>query len=144
MTTIAWTGEEVAADTRGTVGQLVQQSPTIKLIKRKGVIYCLTGDFAQCLAVVDWLSSGADIEEAPAFIDEPGFDILAIENSVTGNIFSNSYHPYPVEPPVTLGTGHEIALGAIMAGATAYEAVEYACRLDMNSGLPVQKMKVRK
>ena len=144
MTTIAWTGSEVAADTRGTVGEIIQQSPTEKLIKRKGVIYCLTGDFAQCLAVVDWLSSGADISEAPDFIDEPGFDILAIKDSVTGNIFANSFHPYPVSPPVTLGTGHAVALGAIMAGASAQEAVTIACKVDLNSGLPVQVEKVKK
>lgn len=143
MTTIAWTGSEVAADTRGVVGDLVQQSPTIKLLERKGVIYCLTGDFGQCLAVVDWLISGASIDEAPQFLDEPGFDILVIEDSDTGHIYSASYHSYPVDPPVTMGTGHHVAIGAIMAGASAYQAVEIACKLDNNSGLPVQRMKVK-
>jgi len=144
MTTIAWTGDEVAADTLGTVSDLIQQSPTEKLIKHKGVIYCLTGDFAQCLAVVDWLKCGADLSAVPEFLDEPGFDILVIKDSATGHIFANSFHPYPVSPPVTLGTGHQIALGAIMAGATAHQAVEHACRVDVNSGPPIMKMKVRK
>lgn len=144
MTTIAWTGPEVAADTRGTISEYIQQSPTEKLIKHKGVIYCLTGDFAQCLAVVDWLKRGADLGDVPDFLDEPGFDILVIKDSVTGHVYANSYHPYQVSPPVTLGTGHAVAIGAIMAGASAYEAVEHACKLDMNSGLPVQKMTVRR
>jgi len=143
MTTIAWTGSEVAGDTRGTIVELIQQSPTEKLIKRKGVIYCLTGDLAQCLAVVDWLSSGADIDEAPTFLEEPEFDILAIHDSVTGYVYASEYYAYRVDPPFTLGTGHALALGAILAGAGAKRAVEVSAMADINTGLPVQLMKVK-
>ena len=141
MTTIAWTGLEVAADTRCTAGDLILQSPTEKLTKHKGVIYCLAGNFAQAQAVVDWLKRGADPSEEPTFTD-PEFGVLVIKDYVTGYIFVNELLSAPAGPPITMGTGDAIAMGAILAGASAEKAVEIACKLDPNSGPPVQVMKV--
>ena len=40
------------------------------------------------------------------------------------------------------GTGSKAALGAMMAGASARQAVEIACKLDPNSGPPIKTLKI--
>lgn len=42
-----------------------------------------------------------------------------------------------------VGTGSQFAYGAMEAGKTAAEAVEIACKRDINSALPVQELEIK-
>lgn len=44
------------------------------------------------------------------------------------------------EKQLAVGSGGAYALGAMLAGKNAVEAVKIACRLDNNSGLPVESI----
>lgn len=46
------------------------------------------------------------------------------------------------EPYAAVGSGGGYALGAMLAGKSAIEAVRIACKLDNNSGLPVESIKL--
>jgi hypothetical protein len=64
---------------------------------------------------------------------------------VFGGAFPKSYNNNAVSPdtwptPWAWGSGHQIAIGALMAGATAQAAVEIACRVDNLSGGVIQTM----
>ena len=53
-------------------------------------------------------------------------------------IFDNSFHADKVEHGVcAIGTGGMIAFSYLLGGAAPSEAVEKACQVDNNSGLPV-------
>lgn len=87
------------------------------------------------------------IEELREFdIDEMGFHAIAINES-SGHVetYCSSFFPeYNVKTPFhALGTGADIALGAMQAGATAVDAVKVACKLDLASGGRVRKMEVK-
>lgn len=45
-----------------------------------------------------------------------------------------------LDPFITAGSGGQLALGAMEAGASAIEAVKIACRRDTFSGLPVRSL----
>jgi hypothetical protein len=46
-------------------------------------------------------------------------------------------------PFCATGSGWELAIGAMSAGASAEQAVEVACQYDLYSALPVQSMKLK-
>ena len=46
------------------------------------------------------------------------------------------------DPWFAIGSGSHAALGALHAGKTLEEAVEIACRVDVNSGPPIQIMRL--
>lgn len=136
MTTIAWDGKEIAGDSRSCSGGLIDAGVCRKIFLNKRILYGIAGDYAQALAVMRWMSEGRDPDFEPVFI-EPEFEVLMIRNG-TGYFFSGELEGYEVWPPFAIGTGREVALGAMTAGSTAKKAVEAACKLDPNSAAPVK------
>jgi hypothetical protein len=47
-----------------------------------------------------------------------------------------------LNPEAAVGSGSGYALGAMLAGKSAIEAVKIACKIDSNSGLPVESIKI--
>jgi len=138
MTTIVWDGKKIASDSRSCSGGLIDPGVCRKLFSNKNTTSGIAGDYAQALSVMRWMSEGRDPDSEPDFL-EPEYEVLMIRNG-TGYFFSGELHGYEVSAPFALGTGREVALGAIAAGASARKAVEAACRLDPNSAPPVMVM----
>ena len=140
MTTIAWDGRTIAADSQSTEGELRGLHPCKKLSKYKGNIYAFAGTISTCKDVIRWLKRGGKKDDFPA-LAELDFAVLQFKG---GKCYLYQSDPTPIQvlPPYTMGTGKELALGAILAGATASRAVEIACDVDINSGLPVQHYEV--
>jgi len=128
VTTIAWDGKNLACDSRSLTNDTIDQCETQKIFKKSGVYYCLAGEYAQALAVMDYLVTK---KNEPVF-PKPEYQVLVISD--TAQIFDGELHPSPVEPPYAMGTGAQFAYGAILSGKTAKEAVEVAIKLDPYSG----------
>lgn len=76
-------------------------------------------------------------------LDE-SFEALVIDlNTGKCYMYENRLYPYEVHPPFAIGSGFKYAMGALLAGATATQAVEIAIRLDKNSGGPIQTIDLR-
>jgi len=134
MTTIAIRGGVVAADSQVTADGL-RAGSTAKIIKRGQAVAGFTGKCIGGQAFLDWFSSGMQ-GDAP----------LELMDGTTGVIVS------PGNPLLIaheegwerrwvdcegFGSGGDIALGAMLAGATVEEAVRLACTRDTRSGGPI-------
>lgn len=131
MTTIAWDGKTLAADTQWTCAY-VQQHSTPKIHTANGIAWGAAGDAGSALLFDEWMRDGRPDDKKPYF-DKDLFVAIVVEN---GKAFRYEYAliPIPAGRPAATGSGGEIAMGAMMAGATAQRAVEIAIALDMGCG----------
>jgi len=139
VTTVAWDGETLSADTGSLLAGLIDQHPTEKIFKRGKKLYGVAGDFTQAVAVVDFISGKT--KKPPVFMGEPSFDI--IEVSKTGAaVYSNEFYGYPVGAPHAIGSGCHIALSAMLCGKTSKQAVKLAIKLDPSTNGKVRTFKL--
>lgn len=132
MTTIATDGQSMAGDgqsqSRGTV-----VNHTRAKIRRlqNGSIVGGCGDMHDTTAWADWLDGGK-VGDCPIQTEEFGGLILKIDGSVL--MVDHKGRECSVEAPCAVGSGMDLAIGAMMAGATPGEAVNIACKRDPHSG----------
>lgn len=142
MTTIAWDGRFLAADTLMVAGSYRCPQHVDKLAIHGGRVFGITGAYGWAKAIVDWVTKhGADPvlhpligHTAPEGCNLP----LIIEVGAAGapaRSFEGSC-PYPVlvANPEAWGSGAEYAIGAMMWGATAPEAVALAIKANPHTG----------
>lgn len=133
MTTIAYRDDVLAADTQITCGSQIDGWAT-KIYRLGSVLYGATGSSGLTEAFKSWLCRGM-VGEAPALKDG--------ESTANGYIFpggnrvvwryENVWCSHEA-PFFAYGSGGEIALGAMLAGATAEQAVRAAAERDTNTG----------
>jgi hypothetical protein len=129
MTTVAVKDGVLAADS------FVSSSygrKCIKLRKIKRSWYGVAGDWDEALKFFAWRLKGG---EPPSFDDK----IEALELHGKKCFYWCGDTPEEVKPPYAIGSGADLAMGAMAFGATAVEAVELACQLDDTSSGPVVK-----
>jgi len=136
MTTIAWDGKTLAVDSRRCCGDTVTNNTTKKLFLRVGrfVAVAAAGSVGDIQKALRWVRAGekGDMPEGKASlvcIDRAGkcWDLLFEYSTIQKN-----------PGLVTEGSGWEIALGAMDAGATAVEAVKIACKRNVHTGGRIQ------
>ena len=165
MTTIVFKGGEMASDSRVSVdsdaGVIRTYSAaklfrkTIQPTKRKllaggavkqipdgdayDVVIGLAGESTPGLVFLDWYGSG---DPEPESIS--GADFTALILTPQGLFEADAYcRPEQVlDEFYAIGSGAAAAMGAMHHGATAQEAVEISCKIDIYSALPVQVMKL--
>jgi hypothetical protein len=144
MTTIACDGKTVAADDRlvNDRGRIcVYPEPKLRIVPepRGDLIVGVSGTMVD--ALFEWWFDGADPSKKPA---TDGWALVVFRPT-----FLECYThecPYPQRDgyPAAVGSGAGLALGAMLAGKTAREAVEIAAMRDVYTGgiiteLPLQK-----
>lgn len=132
MTTIAWDGELLAADRRACYGSISDAKIT-KIAKTKKGLCGAAGSTPLCAAFKRWFLAGEKGEppslvkgdqDATAFIIRPDGRRLMYDSSGW----------YEVDPgPFAMGSGWEIAIGAMEQGAFADKAVQIAAKFDGNT-----------
>ena len=144
MTTIAWDGKTLATDGRATNNDVVENDSTKKLFKIKGGIHgyvscAICGNYVDALKIIKWIKSGMT-DDFPEIDKETSAAVICIKKNNTLDIYrsANKGFPLPHKGIYTDGSGWEIAMGAMDAGATAIEAVKIACRRDVHSGGKIQ------
>jgi 20S proteasome alpha/beta subunit len=134
MTVIVWDGKTLAADKRGTYGYVGLKTTKIK--KHNNYLLGSCGNSNYGRALVDWFISGGDTEEFPEAIDSDNGGSLMVITPDRKILYYDRY-PYPlvIEGPFhAIGSGSELATGALAMGADAIRAVEIACIYDTGSG----------
>ncbi|MFC4158692.1 hypothetical protein [Chitinimonas lacunae] len=137
MTTVAWDGTTVAADTQANNSGL--RSRTKKLHRlQDGRIYAFSGEIQDGRAVYDWLNGG---EKSP----KP-----AVSSSFVALLICPNGHAYTIEDKLVLlpvlegfraiGSGRNFAMGAMAVGADAVKAVAAAIQLDVYSGGDIETL----
>lgn len=131
MTTIAWDGKTLAADTQASSCGLKFRTSKIGRLK-DGRLYGISGDADYGLAVVDWLNGG----EKPHQADKDDWStilVIGLDGSI--NRYERRLIPITVlEHQHAIGSGRDFAMAAMACGKTAKEAVEIASQLDEATG----------
>lgn len=136
MTTIAFCGRYLAADTMGIRSGNRSEHVGCKIDARDGYAFATGGYWGHYREqLIAWAMCGngeacpgAGVEGAMLMIT-PQRELFVFTHEVP--------FPDPEAAPFALGTGGDIALGAMGAGKTAMEAVQIAARWDIMTGGPI-------
>jgi hypothetical protein len=137
MTTIAFDGRFLAADTQTCQGDARRKGRKIYLIEDQYAI-ATCGETQKSLLFVEWAKRGFKDEERPS-IKEPFAAIVV--NLLTGKVAE--YEDLCVAEPFTEkycanGSGKDIAIAAMELGHDAIAGVKLACKINLYTGLPVE------
>ncbi len=133
MTTIAWDGKTLAADRRVNFSG-ISDAQTTKIVKTDKGLCGAAGITSLCSAFKRWFEAGeegehpslkVDNEISTAVIIRPDGRMFLYDSYGWSEIYAKHY---------AMGSGWEIAIGAMKAGKTAEEAVLIAAKLDGNTG----------
>lgn len=139
MTTVAVRAGVMAADSRMTHDG--RPTRCVKLFKRAGAVIGIAGDDAPALMFVDWYGTG---RARPEMFVHGGADFhaLVIDDKKRVFLFDKWCRGERLTSPFfAIGTGADAATAAMFMGADARRAVAVACKVDINSGLPVVWMR---
>lgn len=145
MTTIAWRGDDIAGDTQSCEGW-TRTGNGSKILRIGDVLAAGSGGSALCQRFRDWLVGGArglpdlgnpekDAYNAVGIVGLPGGVFVRFDAGLPPTWSTAAFY--------AIGSGREVAMGAMAAGATAAEAVRCAISLDIGSGGEVQVLSRR-
>lgn len=146
MTTIAWDGRMLAADTQETAaGHIRLQYRSHKLIELPDVFFVGCGPSSECARLEAWVRRGMKIEDAPQLEGEGQSAVVVNKRSravwtVTGRNTAVAVECH--EPFMATGSGWEFAYAAMALGKNAREAVEFAARFDLFTSVPVDFIEI--
>ena len=142
MTTLAFDGKTLAADTAMTYGGLkVRFTGKIRRFP-SGCLAGFAGDVNSGLLLLDWLES----DDPNALLDLPDSeedsdacaDAILITPDGAISVCGNRGILIPVEGPcLAVGSGMNLAMGLMLAGKSAREAVQTCIERDPYSGFDV-------
>jgi ATP-dependent protease HslVU (ClpYQ) peptidase subunit len=152
MTTIAWDGEYMAADSMVTVGGRINALDAHKLKRGRDFVMGASGDSAQIarwwrdvssMTLAEVVARGyPDYEEGK---NEPRIMIAAPDDRLfthSAGMFLEFQGTISGRRVWAIGSGDEIAIGALLAGATAEAAVHLASEVDPYTGGIITRMRV--
>ncbi len=140
MTTICWRDDVIASDSQFSDGNIASKGK--KLFRLGKLAIGFAGDVSDGYQLVEFLKSKDEEEEPPKLSDD--FEAIAM-NMKTGKCvyFDKQLIQVPIADKFTaIGTGSELAIGAMEYGASAVEAVKIAILRDINSGGRVAVIRV--
>lgn len=113
-----------------------QKWPSNKVEVINEVFYGAAGSCADCEAFMKWARAGKKGRKPKIAPHE----FWALELSKDGlTMWDEELTPYPAMRTFhAIGSGGKVATAAMLLGCTPEKAVELACEIDSNSGLPLQ------
>lgn len=130
MTAIATDGKTMAADGRSLIGQLITSEERVKIVRRDsdGAVCGVAGDATAGQLVREWFLKGADNACIPSVKpgEEPGtpFEALVLQPDGRVLYFDWNFTMTEQAVPCAIGSGREVAIGAMLAGRSPKEAVD--------------------
>jgi hypothetical protein len=137
MTVLAWDGRTLAADTAVSDGDGGPKTRFGRKLRRTadGRLIGGCGDVGPMIELMDWLETGTD-DDMPKI--KGSAECLVILPNRTVALYETNGIPIDVDEPVAaIGSGGALALGALMAGASAVRACEIAIERDPHCGFDV-------
>lgn len=134
MSTIAFRRGIMAADSRGTSGDIIRGKVRKLYQLADGRVVGIAGDVGYEPEFIAWLDDGAKPENRPDFSGASSFSALV--GSTEGFVvYGRELRCQVIGADFyAIGSGNEIALGAMAMGASARRAVELACDFDVYTG----------
>jgi len=144
MTTVAFDGKTFVSDTR-MVAEYYTDGNCRKIFEIGNFIVGIAGEYAQCLLFIEeFKNCGTDLSKSFPMDHISGMTSM-IYNKSNKKLYryEGSGLPMLIKPPYAIGSGSSFAMGAMKYGASAEEAVKIAIKLDISSGLPLNKIEVK-
>ena len=137
MTTIAWDGYVLAADSLEERGNYISSRSIKKIREKNGVFYAITGTHSIFDALIEWHQNDAVPDKMPKISDDNSSILIAIGGGECYAFYTDLPYPDRIYPPMAFGSGWQFAIGAMKNGATAEEAVRIAidCDTHTDSGI---------
>lgn len=130
MTTLAYRAGILAADSLVTCNGL-RDGHVTKIVRIGKVLVGGSGSSAVCLRFREWVAAGLK-GDSPFQDGDSGNGLVVSE---AGVVCWSGNGPVKINMPFySLGSGYQVALGAMDQGASAEEAVRAAIRWDIGSG----------
>ena len=133
MTIIVFKEGILAADTLLVSNVDAVAGEAMKIGMCEGFMGGATGNVIETAAFLEWVENGADWAKYPEFKDPFTGLIINRENVVWHGGKGGISRPV-IAPFHAIGSGEEVAKGALGAGATAKEAVQVAISIDLFCG----------
>ena len=144
MTTIAYKDGIMAADSACFDSVLYQgEVDKLWMLPPIGLIGC-SGEIGAMIQFVDWLQDDSECNSKPNFPDDCDFESIVVD--LDGEVVHYDRHLVPIRVANdfhAIGSRRMLALGAMMAGASAEEAVKIACHYDMVTREPIRTIHLR-
>ena len=136
MTCIAYRAGVMVADSQATMGGL--KMPCLpKITVAGGRLIGAAGDASAINRFVAWFGTDG---KRPRLLKKEEFDAIVVDADGHADHWEEGMEPDRITMPFfAIGSGAELALGAMEMGATAEEAVAVAIKWDANCGGPVVK-----
>lgn len=136
MTTIAWDGKILAADSQMS-SSFIDPLRISKIRRVDDLIFGLAGGAGMMDAFTDFLKGNEDRSRFDRVLKN--FSAIVIGRGKV-LFYCDDLEPIECGTPQAIGSGEQFAMGAMFAGATAEQAVLIAIKLDTGSGAPVETM----
>lgn len=142
MTAVAWNEDIIAWESRVQSGGMNFETRVPKVRVINGKVYAFSGDMDAFDHIIKWEQDGCDLLESAMpetewtlVVWEPGQETAFYTNFVPMKSWT-----WPVH---AIGSGAQIAIAAMRAGADPRRAVEIACELDPGCGGPVHTLSLK-
>lgn len=133
MTTVAWDGKTLAADSQATMGSL--RCTVVKIARsRTGFLAAGAGEINSIVPWLRWVERGLKPDEQPDSLHDKSH-VIIVDPKGRAYTFEGSTTRLPLRAKFwALGSGMELALGAMAMGADARTAVKVAAKFDVYTG----------
>ncbi|HFD86878.1 MAG TPA: hypothetical protein ENJ35_04285 [Gammaproteobacteria bacterium] len=137
MSIIAWDGITLAVDRAATINSTIQETSKSRQLENGAVLaWCRVLESGMVLA--NWYENGANPDDWPECQSGKEWGNLIVVNGLGCFEYEKLYIAQPIiAKHFAWGTGAELALGAMAAGANAETAARIACKHDANCGMGV-------
>jgi ATP-dependent protease HslVU (ClpYQ) peptidase subunit len=144
MTTIATDGRTMAADTHSSTGGLIVNRSAVKVTRAKdGSLVGVAGDCSGDALFRRWLDDGEQQDKLPNFRGADEFVALVLRPDGRLDAFDSSLVPVEYQLPAAIGSGGQLALGAMLAGRSPAQAVAIAAQRDNATGEFVVELELK-
>lgn len=134
MTTVAWDGVSLAADSQATTSSGVRCRAT-KIVKSpNGFVAAGAGGLNSITPWLRWVAAGLKPDDQPTTLDKES-TLLIVDPRGRAYTFEGSAVRLPMrDKQWAIGSGSDLALGAMAMGADARTAVKVAAKFDVYTG----------
>jgi len=132
MTTIAWDGKTLAADTLITEnGKRVGRCSKIENVN--GILFGVSGGVEWLAAFRGWFLGGMKGDRPAMKSGDSAAQAIVIYKDRVLSLMPDGWDVM-MAPFYAIGSGQDLAMGALALGHTAQDAVRAACMIDVYSG----------
>ena len=147
ITTIAYRLGILAFDSKAVENDTTHKGLCDKGRQTKALIMAGCGNASDIECVMNWLEAGGGEDKKKDFnlyAREVKCEVIAIDKKGIVTFYEESCCGFTLEAPFfAIGSGYDLAMGAMAAGASAKEAIQIACKYNINTGGPVRTLNIQ-